>query len=99
MILYRIGNCSYVNDLTGTGSRLYGGRWNSIGKPMVYLAGSRSLAVLEVLVHATTNTLPFDFCIAEFKVPANNIYTVDAGLLPPDWRDPSPPQLLQEFGD
>jgi RES domain-containing protein len=99
MILYRVGNCNYINDLTGTGSRLYGGRWNSIGKPMVYLASSRSLAVLEVLAHSSTNTAPLTFCIAEFEVPDNSIFTVGEEFLPTNWRNPSAPKILQQFGD
>lgn len=35
----------------GEGGRLYGGRWNSPGRSVIYLAGSRALAALEVLVH------------------------------------------------
>ncbi len=35
----------------GEGARLYGGRWNSPGLPAVYVAGSRALAALEMLVH------------------------------------------------
>ncbi len=35
----------------GEGARLYGGRWNSPGHAVVYLADSRSLAALESLVH------------------------------------------------
>ena len=35
----------------GEGARHYGGRWNSPGRPAVYLAGSRALAALEMLVH------------------------------------------------
>jgi len=38
-------------DLSGEGARLYGGRWNSSGRAMVYAAGDAALAVLEVRVH------------------------------------------------
>lgn len=36
---------------SGEGARRFGGRWNSIGVPLVYTAGSISLAALELLVH------------------------------------------------
>lgn len=36
---------------SGEGARLYGGRWNSPGVAVVYLAQSLSLAQLELLVH------------------------------------------------
>jgi RES domain-containing protein len=36
---------------TGEGARLYGGRWNSPGVPMIYASQSRALAALEMLVH------------------------------------------------
>jgi len=39
---------------SGEGARKFGGRWNSPGKPVVYLADSRALAALEMLVHLTT---------------------------------------------
>lgn len=39
-----------ASAFTGEGARLYGGRWNRVGSPMVYTAQSRSLALLEMLV-------------------------------------------------
>lgn len=39
------------NAFDGEGARLFGGRWNSPGQAVVYLADSRALAALESLVH------------------------------------------------
>jgi RES domain-containing protein len=87
MILYRIAKCNYVADLSGTGARLYGGRWNSVGQSMVYLASNRSLAVLEVLVHLSPAIFPANFCLAEFDVPLANIITLMPDELPHNWQD------------
>jgi RES domain-containing protein len=99
MILYRIAKCSYANDLTGTGARLYGGRWNSEGKSMVYLASSRSLAVLEVLVHLPPLMIPDNYCLAEIEVPDHIVTQLRVSDLPPDWQDVSPPIVLRQLGD
>lgn len=99
MVLYRITKCGYAADLSGTGARLYGGRWNSEGKPMLYLASSRSLAVLEVLVHLDPLIIPGNYCLVEIEVPDSRITTIDAEQLPNDWRDISGPVILRELGD
>jgi RES domain-containing protein len=99
MILYRITKCSYAADLSGTGARLYGGRWNSEGKPAVYLASSRSLAVLEVLVHLPPLMIPDDYCLTEIEIPDTTITKINIELLPPTWKDISPPQILKQLGD
>ena len=60
-------------DLSGEGARLTGGRWNSPGKPAVYLASEASLALLEVRVHLD---LPFDL------LPDDYVYMeIDLGHL------------------
>jgi len=51
MELYRITQESYSNDLSGDGSRIFGGRWNSEGRYAVYTSANRSLALLETLAH------------------------------------------------
>jgi RES domain-containing protein len=51
MIVYRICNTRYANDINGIGSKLYGGRWNNVGNAVVYSSSTRALAALEVLVH------------------------------------------------
>jgi len=44
-----------------TGAMLAGGRWNSIGIPMLYTAEHLSLACLEVLVHLDKGQLPRNY--------------------------------------
>ncbi|MDB5008674.1 MAG: hypothetical protein JWP45_3067 [Mucilaginibacter sp.] len=99
MVLYRIVSCDYAGDLTGTGARLYGGRWNSEGKPAIYLASSRSLAVLEVLVHLPPLMIPNNYCLVEIQVPDDSFTTISIDDLPANWRDISPPLALKQQGD
>src|SRR5437764_448299 len=42
---------------SGDGAKKFGGRWNSPGIPAIYLAGSTSLAILEMLVHLQSQEL------------------------------------------
>lgn len=51
MELYRIAQEAYAADLSGNGSRIFGGRWNSEGHYALYASANRSLALLETLAH------------------------------------------------
>ena len=43
----------------GEGARLFGGRWNRPGRPVIYVSESRALATLEILAGlGTTSPLP-----------------------------------------
>lgn len=66
---------------------------------MVYLASSRSLAMLEVLVHLSPTIFPGDFCIAEIKVPDDSIKELPIKSLPSSWQDILPPIELKKIGD
>ena len=70
MIVYRLARAAHA-ALDGEGARLYGARWNSPGRPMVYTAASPSLAVLEVLVHLdlTPELLPDDYRMLTIEAP------------------------------
>lgn len=98
MLLYRISKCTYIDDLSGTGARLYGGRWNNVGKPVVYMASSRSLAVLEVLVHLPPTLIPDNFCQVTFEVP-DDVQVLDVKTLPVNWQEYPEPSVLKAMGD
>ena len=98
MLLYRITRSPYANDLSGTGARLYGGRWNNIGRAMVYTASSRSLATLEALVHLPTAIIPDDFCIIIIDAP-DDVFEVDVNTFPPNWNAYPEPEILKRTGD
>ena len=99
MILYRIANCNYITNLDGMGARLYGARWNSKGNAVVYLATSRALAMLEVLVHLQPLFTPPNFCLAQIEVPDDSILTIDIKSLPDNWQDASSPSELKTLGN
>ena len=81
-----------ASAMTGEGARIAGGRWNPAGLPAVYLAESRALAALEILVHAPREAMHLDWRVLEVEVPDEWVETVDPGGLPDDWRSlPSSP--------
>jgi RES domain-containing protein len=52
--VWRLVPPAYATSLDGQGSRLIGGRWNSVGQSMLYTSSHLSLSVLEVFVHFST---------------------------------------------
>lgn len=98
MILYRICNTKYADDLTGMGARLYGGRWNSVGRSMLYLASSRSLAVLEVLAHMSATNIPAGMVLLTIETP-DDFTTVDVSALPDNWNKYPEPNVLKQIGN
>lgn len=97
---WRIVKTKYAaSAFDGEGARVYGGRWNSPGTAMVYTAHSKSLAVLEILVHLDrTGVLPrYSLCAASFN--ENLVEHLDRSRPPNHWRAyPAPPEL-RAIGD
>ena len=98
MILYRITNARYADDLSGNGARLYGGRWNSEGRAMVYLAASRSLAILESLAHLSPTNIPGDYVMLTVDAP-DDFFEIDIKLLPNNWSIYPEPNILKQIGN
>lgn len=98
--MYRIAGSRFINDLSGEGARIYGGRWNSKGTSVLYTSINRSLATLEVLANVTNENLPIDLCLAEIKIPDNaEVKTVSLSELPEDWDSYPAPLILSKFGN
>ncbi|SFB95068.1 RES domain-containing protein [Bosea sp. CRIB-10] len=69
MRVWRVSRAPFA-DLTGEGARLYGGRWNSPGRAMLYTAENPALAILEVRVHLDLepDLLPHDYVLIEMEL-------------------------------
>ena len=88
-----------VNAFDGEGARLYGGRWNSKGKPCIYLASTPSLALLEIMVHLDDYSLLASYILFQITIPKILLLELDQGSLPNDWRADPAPLSTAHIGD
>jgi RES domain-containing protein len=58
-----------ANDVSGTGAKVTGGRWNSKGTPVVYCATNIALATLETVHYLQTGGLPYNRFLVRIDVP------------------------------
>jgi len=97
---YRIARAEYAaSAFTGEGADQFGGRWNSPGAPVVYMAGHASLAVLEMLAQLKMHDWLKEFVLFEASFDDDLLTVVPASRLSPDWRKVPGPQMLLEIGD
>jgi len=83
----------------GEGARQNGGRWNSSGTAMIYVACTPSLAVLEMAVHLDRATLLNSYVLIRCEFEEDIVIATDRGSLPRDWRDVPGPHALAAIGD
>lgn len=87
MELFRITRQKYERELSGNGAAIAGGRWNEVGKPVVYTASSRSLAILETLVHLRQPQPPPDYRLMVLFVPDTVVMTnIAVSQLSDNWK-------------
>lgn len=81
----------------GEGARRFGGRWNSVGVPVVYLSEHLSLAVLEALVHQDRRHLAEDLVAYEIEIAAEQAEQI--GDVPAGWFSDPLRRQPRRFGD
>jgi RES domain-containing protein len=83
----------------GEGAFRDGGRWNSEGVRVVYVAGSAALATLEVLVHVSEpedlDRIPYVLIPVDFEPQL----VTEPAVLPPGWDQDPPPLEAAVVGD
>ncbi len=97
--LFRIALTVYIDDLTGEGARLYGGRWNRKGAAVLYTSESRALAAMEYLIHLPPGLAPPGLSLRELELPENvSIQDVPVTTLPLDWKTSPPLDATMKIG-
>ena len=77
MIVYRCCLRKWAGDLSGTGSYLHGGRWNSPGTKLIYTAENNVLAAFEVSLRIPLEQISRNYVMVPIEVPE------DAGVFVP----------------
>lgn len=97
--IWRIVTARFADGaFSGEGARLFGGRWNRKGLPMVYTAESRSLALLEMMVQ--DDPLRAHYLLIPAFVPSGvSLRELDAAELGDDWRALTARDRLQTRGN
>lgn len=98
LVVWRLTTARFAKSaFSGEGARLYRGRWNKKGVPLVYTAASRSLAMLEMLVQ--DEPLRARYVVIEARIPkAVLIDRIKVQDLPSDWREIAARETLQAIG-
>ena len=69
MIVYRCSLRKWAADLSGTGSYLHGGRWNSPGTRLLYAAENNVLAAFEVALRVPLDQISRNYVMTPIEIP------------------------------
>ena len=98
MIVYRITNETYKNNISGNGAALYGSRWNSKGLPLLYTSQFISLSILESLVHLKKREIPPTQYLLHIEIPdENEVAEISYKKIKKNWEQE--PDYTQWLGD
>ncbi len=98
MIVYRITGKKHAHDVSGTGSAMYGGRWNKKGSAVLYTGENKEIALLETIVHTPPAIIP-SLDILTIEIPDDSIHTIEIKDLPDNWTNYPAPSVLAEIAE
>jgi RES domain-containing protein len=87
-----------ASAFTGDGARQFGGRWNSVGTPMVYSSSTISLAALETLVHINPQ-ISVAYVLYEARFDASLAEKFPEDRCSPGWDAEPPGPASMAIGD
>lgn len=88
MIVYRISNRLFSRDLSGTGAKINGARWNTKGIPMLYTGERISLSLLEMLVHTQFTDYSIELDLVHIQLPDTaGIKEINLPKMKNNWTD------------
>jgi RES domain-containing protein len=98
LIVWRLVTARFVDTaFSGEGAKRYAGRWNKKGVPLIYTAGSQSLAMLEMLVQ--DEPLRAHYYVIPAEIPTGmKIDRISFEELPSDWRNRTALERLRTIG-
>jgi RES domain-containing protein len=87
MIVYRISNEEYKDDISGSGAAVNGSRWNSMGVRMLYSSEFISLCILESLVHLRQSYIPSSQYLLQIELPqTDNFKEISVEKINKNWN-------------
>lgn len=85
---WRITRKQHVDKaFSGEGAKIFGGRWNPVGYPMVYVAQTLSLAILELIVHLDDDSDITSFVAIPVTFDRSLVHVLPQSQLPKNWFD------------
>ncbi len=84
---------------SGEGARIFEGRWNSAGVPVVYCSENLALAALEILVHARPVTLVGKYRAFQITFDDSLVTRLEEKKLPKGWDAQPPGAASKVIGD
>jgi len=87
MIVYRISNELYKDDISGNGAAINGSRWNSPNIRMLYSGENISLTILESLVHLRKIDIPKNQYLLTIQISDIAVQDIELSKLKSKWKE------------